>query len=211
MPNSLRSLSALNGRKFTEQFFLPGQRKSVMGAAQGRASIGAARMDAPRNRRNAAPMRRHPAAGRLTTARCGPTIGTVRLMSQPQVLVPPAQYWQTMGLRYWQVFALQYWQALWLAVMFTAHSRSNTYCRPIPRHRRQYRHPNHTRQKRRHCHPNPPRQTRRPSGLAFRRFRDASMRVAPMDAGAIFLNKAPAKNMFRELPSVQRLQRAQRI
>ena len=28
MPNSLRSLWALNGRKFTEHFFLPGQHKS---------------------------------------------------------------------------------------------------------------------------------------------------------------------------------------
>ena len=193
-----------------------------MGAAQGRASIGAARMDAPRNRRNATPMRRHPAAGRLTTARCGPTIGTVRLMSQPQVLVPPAQYWQTMGLRYWQVFdlqnwqvfALQYWQALWLAVRFTALSRSNTYCRPqtgpyraigantaIP----------NLRDKRAAPPPKPPRQKRRPYGLAFRRFRDASMRAAPMDAGAMFLNKAPQKNKFRELPSVQCPQRAQRI
>ena len=86
--------------------------------------------------------RRHPAAGRLTTARCGPTMGTVRLMPQPQVLVPPAQYWQ----------------ALWLAVRFTAHSRSNTYCRLIPRHRRQYRHPNPTRQTRGPALPNPPRQ-----------------------------------------------------
>ena len=45
-------------------------------------------------------------------------------------------------------------------------------------------------------------------GFAFRRFRDASMRVAPMDAGAMFPNIA-RKNMFRELPSVQRRQRAQ--
>ena len=50
-------------------------------------------------------------------------------MPQPQVLVPPAQYWQAMGLRYWQVFDLQYWQALWLAVRFTALRRPNTYCR----------------------------------------------------------------------------------
>ena len=58
--------------------------------------------------------------------------------------------------------------------------------------------------------PNSPLQGCRPYGLAFRRFRGASMRVAPMDAGAMFPNKA-RKNMFRELPSVQRLQRAQRI
>ena len=58
-----------------------------MGAAQGRASIGAARMDAPRNRRNAGTVRRHPAAGRLTTARCGPTIGSAR---QGQICGKPA-------------------------------------------------------------------------------------------------------------------------
>ena len=59
-------------------------------------------------------------------------------------------------------------------------------------------------------HPNPTRQGYRLSGLAFRRFRDASMRAAPMDAGAMFPNKA-RKNLFRELPSVQCPQRAQRI
>ncbi len=165
-------------------------------------------MDAPRNRRNATPMLRHPAAGRLTTARCGPTIGTVRLMSQLQVLVPPAQYWQTMGLRYWQVFDQQNWQALWLAVRFTAHSRSNTYCRsqagpyraidantaiPTLRDKRVALPSQPSAIKAHALSPSPPRQGRRPYGLAFRRFRDASMRAAPMDAGAMFPNKARKK------------------
>ena len=57
--NSLRSLSALNGRKFTEQIFfavstLTGYCSGVWPPRPlGRASIIAARMDASRNRRNA--------------------------------------------------------------------------------------------------------------------------------------------------------------
>ena len=43
--------------------------------------------------------------------------------------------------------------------------------------------------------PKPPRQGCRPSGVAFRRFRDATMRVAPMDASAMFPDKDRKKSV----------------
>ena len=71
--NSLRSLYALNGRKFTEQIFC-----GALSGNKAPASIGATRMDASRNRLNASPM----CVGRMpplhVTAGSGPSMPDCR-------------------------------------------------------------------------------------------------------------------------------------